>query len=42
MAEGKPADEFETWPAVVRYDGVFDWDGLYKTLIEYLRVKPEE
>lgn len=37
MTEGTPAQEFETWPTVVRYDGVFDWDGLYKAIIEYLR-----
>ena len=29
--------ETETWPAIVRFDGVFDWDGLYKGLIQYLR-----
>jgi hypothetical protein len=34
---GKPADTTETWPAIVRYDGVFDWDGLYKSIINYLR-----
>lgn len=34
---GKPASEEETWPAIVRYDGVFDWDGLYKDLIAHLK-----
>jgi hypothetical protein len=34
---GKPANSDETWPVIVRYDGVFDWDGMYKTIIEYLR-----
>ena len=37
MADAKAADMIETWPAVVRYDGVFDFDGLYKELIEHLR-----
>lgn len=34
---GDGADKFETWPANVRYDGVFDFDGLYTTIVEYLR-----
>jgi len=37
MADARPADTTETWPATVRYDGVFDFDGLYKTIIEFLR-----
>jgi hypothetical protein len=32
-----PAESYTTWPATVRYDGVFDFDGLYKTIIEHLR-----
>jgi hypothetical protein len=34
---GDEVDSDETWPAIVRYDGVFDWDGMYQTIIEYLR-----
>ena len=37
MAGGTPADSYETWPTIIRYDGVFDWDGMYKVIIEYLR-----
>lgn len=37
MAISNPADSYTTWPATVRYDGVFDFDGLYKTIIEHLR-----
>jgi hypothetical protein len=37
MADAEPAEKIETWPAIVRYDGVFDFDGLYKTIIEHLR-----
>ena len=37
MVGGTPADTYETWPAIVRYDGVFDWDGMYKIIIDYLR-----
>jgi hypothetical protein len=37
MTMGTSAADVETWPAIVRYDGVFDWDGLYKGLVEYLR-----
>lgn len=29
--------EEKTWPAIVRFDGVFDWDGLYKAIVQYLR-----
>lgn len=37
MADAKEAEEYTTWPATVRYDGVFDFDGLYKILIDHLR-----
>jgi hypothetical protein len=37
MAAEPPEPPIETWPAIVRYDGVFDFDGLYKMIIEHLR-----
>jgi hypothetical protein len=37
MADQEPSSKYETWPATVRYDGVFDFDGLYKAIIDYLR-----
>ncbi len=37
MADKEPAEKYETWPATVRYDGVFDFDGMYKEIIAYLR-----
>jgi hypothetical protein len=36
-ADVPPERRMNTWPAIVRYDGVFDFDGMYRTIIEHLR-----
>lgn len=37
MADETPSEKYTTWPATVRYDGVFDFDGMYQAIVDHLR-----